>query len=422
MKQIRRIKGTKDILLNESPKWNKLENIVRQQMGLFNYHEIRTPIFELTELFARGIGELTDIVSKEMYTFFDRSENSVTLKPEMTAPVMRAFHENNLQAQSPLNKLFYISPLFRQERPQAGRLRQFHQFGAEFIGSQAPHADAETILLSLNIFKKLGLKNLDLKINTVGNSESREPYKKILQEYLRSNISNPSSEVYNRIEKNPLRVLDSKDPSLEEVIKNAPKLVDNLNEFAQQHYDTVKEILKDQGISFIEDATLVRGLDYYTHTVYEVTSDGLGAQNAICGGGRYDLLSHELSNKDVPAVGFAAGMERILMALESQHIEITDLNKLDIFIVALGDEAINQAQTWSNILRENGFSTDTDYLGRSTKAQFREANRQQAKYVLVLGDTELSQKMFSVKNMESGEQQDIAFDKVLTFIQSKLQR
>lgn len=419
MNQIRRIKGTQDVLPVESAQWLKLEEIVRQQMTLFNYQEIRTPVFELTELFARGIGELTDIVSKEMYTFIDRSEKSVTLKPEMTAPVMRAFHENNLQAQSPLNKLYYIAALFRQERPQAGRLRQFHQFGAEFIGSPSPLADAETILLSLNIFRELGLKNLELKINSVGNSDSREPYKKILQDYFRSTIAEPTDEVKNRIKNNPLRVLDSKDPNIENVIRNAPKIVDHLNESAQHHYYTVKKVLKDQNISFIEDATLVRGLDYYTHTVYEICSAGLGAQNAICGGGRYDLLSKEVSGKEVPAVGFAAGIERIFLALECNQTTLIEPAKLDIFIVALGDEAVYSAQSWANNLRSNGFSTDTDFLSRSIKAQFREANRQQSKFVLVLGENELSKHVFSVKNMASGEQRDVAFSEILSHLKKE---
>ncbi len=420
MSHIRRIKGTQDILPQESAQWLQLENSVRRQMALFNYHEIRTPVFELTELFARGIGQLTDIVSKEMYTFKDRSEKSITLRPEMTAPVMRAYHENNLQAQAPVSKLFYISSLFRQERPQAGRLRQFQQFGAEFIGSPLPQADAETIILALNIFRELGLKKLELRINSVANSASREPYKKILQDYLRSNITAPTAEVQQRIENNPLRVLDSKDPALADVIEKAPKLIDHLDEAAQQHYDSVKKILKQQAISFIEDGTLVRGLDYYTHTVYEITSAGLGAQNAICGGGRYDLLSKELSGKDIAAVGFAAGMERILLALHSQQTTLGRLPALDVFIAALGSEAVNAAPLWCNRLREKGFSADTDFLARSIKAQMREANRQQAKFVLVVGEKELSNKVFSVKNMESGEQKDIAFDKVLSFLQSGL--
>lgn len=413
MNPIKRIKGTQDILPDESPAWLALEKSIRQQMERYNYGEIRTPVFEQTELFARSIGELTDIVSKEMYTFTDRSEKSVTLKPEMTAPVMRAYLENNLQAQAPVNKLYYITSLFRQERPQAGRLRQFNQFGAEFIGSPAAQADAETILLALDIFKDLGLTTLELKINSVGDADCREPYKKILQNYLKKEIPAPPEELKNRIENNPLRVLDSKDPGLQKIIEQAPKLLDHLNDLSKIHYETVKKILTAQNISYIEDPTLVRGLDYYTHTVYEITSSGLGAQNALCGGGRYDYLAQEIGGKEIPAVGFAAGMERILMALESQNIKLASEKKLDTFIVTLGENAVNTAQYWTKKLRDNGFSADTDFLGRSAKAQFREANRQQAKYVLVLGDDELAKKVFSVKNMESSEQQDVTFDKII---------
>lgn len=383
-------------------------------MALFNYQEIRTPVFELTELFARGIGALTDIVSKEMYTFTDRSEKSVTLKPEMTASVMRAYHENNLQAQTPLSKLFYITPLFRQERPQAGRLRQFHQFGAEFIGSPAASADAETIVLALSIFKNLGIKNPQLTINTVGDAACREPYKKILQSYLRSAIANPSQEVAQRIDNNPLRLLDSKDTALEDIIRQAPKLVDHLNETSHRHYQTVKDILKVQQVSFKENPTLVRGLDYYTHTVYEVTNSSLGAQNALCGGGRYDLLSKEIAQKDVSAVGFAAGIERILMVLKDQNSEIAPAPALDVFIVALGQAADIETPKWISLLRENGFSTDTDFLQRSVKAQFREANRQQARFVLVLGEDELSKQIFAFKDMHSGKQENIPFAELIS--------
>ena len=413
MNPIRRIKGTQDILPGESEKWTALEQVIRRQMKLYNYNEIRTPVFESTDLFARGIGELTDIVSKEMYTFLDRSQKSVTLKPEMTAPVMRAYIENNLQAQAPLSKLFYIAALFRQERPQAGRLRQFNQFGAECIGSPLPQADAETILLALDIFNDLGLRGLELRINSVGDAQCREPYKKILQKYLRKEINNPTEDVKNRIQNNPLRVLDSKDPNLQQVIEDAPKLIDHLNEISEEHFRTVKEILQEQNIIFVIDPTLVRGLDYYTHVVYEITSSGLGAQNALCGGGRYDLLSKEIGGRDIPAVGFAAGMERILMALESQDSTPAKTEAPDVFIVALGQAAVKAAPSWLKKLRENKLSADTDFLGRSIKAQFREANRQQVRFVIVLGDEEMSKKMLSLKDMQTGEQQDVAFNEVI---------
>lgn len=422
MNPLRRIKGTQDILPSDSAQWVALETIVRRQMAFFNYKEIRTPTFEVTELFARGIGELTDIVSKEMYTFQDRSKKSITLKPEMTAPVMRAYIENNLQAQAPVNKLFYIASLYRQENPQAGRLRQFHQYGAEFIGSDLPHADAETISLALAIFENMGLQHLELRINTVADPDSREPYKKLLQQYLRDSIRHPSPEIKQRIENNPLRVLDSKDEALSDVILKAPKLPDHLNAISKTHYETVKMLLADQQIKFVEDPTLVRGLDYYTHTVYEITSSSVGAQNALCGGGRYDLLSRQIGAKDVAAVGFAAGIERILMALQNQNTNLAQPDTLDIFIVALGDKAVNAAQAWTHTFRRENFSVETDFLKRSIKAQFREANRQNAQYVLILGENELDRKLFSLKNMESGEQKDVPFSDIINLLKNNLKK
>lgn len=417
MKQIRRIKGTQDILPEQATNWQKLEHTVRSKMDLFNFEEIRTPVFELTDLFARGIGELTDIVSKEMYTFKDRSEKSVTLKPEMTAPVMRAYLENKLQNKTPISKLYYMAPLFRQENPQAGRLRQFHQFGAEFIGTASAEADAEIITLAISTFKALGLENLTLKINSVGDPASRAPYKVLLQNYLKEKIAEPSEAVSKRIEENPLRVLDSKDPDLQEIILHAPKLIDHLNADSARHYERVKSILNNNGIAYEEDPSLVRGLDYYTHTVFEVISSGLGAQNAICGGGRYDLLAEEISGKQVPAVGFAAGMERILMVLEAQNTLFAPPPKLDIFIISLGSDAVLEAQKWTQLLRDLGFKVDSDFLSRSMKAQFREANRQQAAYVLILGETELEKQIFSIKNMETGAQEDVAFDALIPYME-----
>lgn len=412
---IRRIKGTQDILPDQSQRWQELEKHIRTQMAGYNYKEIRTPVFELTALFTRGIGELTDIVSKEMYTFEDRSKKSLTLKPEMTAPVIRAYIENNLQAKLSVNKLFYISPLFRQENPQAGRLRQFHQFGAECIGAASPMADVEMIDLALNVLQDIGLKNTILKINSVGNPQSREPYKKILQKYLQDKIGTSSAEVAHRIEHNPMRVLDSKDPALSEIISNAPKLVDQLSPQAETHYSTVKNILREMKIAFDEDPTLVRGLDYYTHTVFEITSADLGAQNALLGGGRYDLLTGQLSGKDAPAVGFAAGMERILMALEKQSVDLEKQVSLDVFLIALGDEAISRMPVFVRNLRRVGISCDADYLGRSMKAQFREANRQNARWALILGESELKSGQFRVKQMESGDQADVPFDEIINY-------
>ncbi|NOX90366.1 MAG: histidine--tRNA ligase [Calditrichaeota bacterium] len=416
---IKKIKGTQDILPEETPQWVALENLIRRIMDRYNFRELRTPIFEQTQLFARGIGQLTDIVSKEMYTFLDRGKKQLTLKPEMTAPIMRAYIENKLYAKAPMNKLFYIAPLFRQENPQAGRLRQFHQFGAETLGTPDPLADAEIIDLTLTVFNEIGLKNLSLRINSVGDPVCRSPYKKQLQDYILPKLDQYCPDCQRRYEENPLRILDCKNPTCVELNRNAPKLTDNLCDDCNRHYLKVKDQLKLLSIPFVEDPYLVRGLDYYTRTVFEITSDALGAQNAICGGGRYDLLANELSGPETPAVGFAAGMERLLMVMEQQKIQLQAPARLDVFLAALGENAKKETLKWLKRLRTAGFSAETDFLDRSIKAQMREANRQKARFVLILGDNELKQNRFSVKLMDKGEQLNIPFDEVISFLKEQ---
>ncbi|APF17156.1 Histidyl-tRNA synthetase [Caldithrix abyssi DSM 13497] len=413
---IKRIKGTQDILPEATPQWIALENLIRKTMTLYNFHELRTPIFEQTQLFARGIGQLTDIVSKEMYTFLDRGKKQLTLKPEMTAPIMRAYIENKLYARAPVNKVFYIAPLFRQENPQAGRLRQFHQFGAETLGSADPLADVEIIDLAMSTFQLVGLKNINLRINSVGDPQCRAPYKETLKEYMRPHLAEYCEDCQRRYEENPLRVLDCKNPTCQQLNQQAPKLNEHLCEACDAHYARVKETLKLLEIPFTEDPYLVRGLDYYTRTVFEITSDVLGAQNAICGGGRYDLLASELEGPDTPAVGFAAGMERLLIAMEQEGIVLQEPPRLDVFIVALGDQAKSQAPRWLKQIRLSGLSAETDLLGRSIKAQMREANRQRARFVLLVGEDELQRKEFSVKLMDRGEQISVPFDEIVDFL------
>ncbi|MHB2149884.1 histidine--tRNA ligase [Calditrichota bacterium LG25] len=413
---IKRIKGTQDILPEATPQWIALENLIRKTMALYNFHELRTPIFEQTQLFARGIGQLTDIVSKEMYTFLDRGKKQLTLKPEMTAPIMRAYIENKLYARAPVNKIFYIAPLFRQENPQAGRLRQFHQFGAETLGSADPLADVEIIDLAMSTFQLIGLKNIKLRINSVGDPQCRAPYKETLKEYMRPHLAAYCEDCQRRYEENPLRVLDCKNPTCQQLNQQAPKLNEHLCEACDAHYARVKETLKLLEIPFTEDPYLVRGLDYYTRTVFEITSDVLGAQNAICGGGRYDLLASELEGPDTPAVGFAAGMERLLIAMEQEGIVLQEPPRLDVFIVALGDQAKSQAPRWLKQIRLSGLSAETDLLGRSIKAQMREANRQRARFVLLVGEDELQRKEFSVKLMDRGEQISVPFDEIVDFL------
>ena len=416
---IRRIKGTQDILPDETPQWVALENLIRKMMGRYNFHELRTPIFEQTQLFARGIGQLTDIVSKEMYTFLDRGKKQLTLKPEMTAPIMRAYIENKLYAKAPLNKLFYIAPLFRQENPQAGRLRQFHQFGAETLGTPDPNADAEMIDLAWSIFKEIGLTNLTLRLNSVGDPNCRADYKIKLKEYIRPNLDKYCPDCQRRYDENPLRILDCKNPTCAALNQNAPKLVDNLCDDCRAHYDAVKDQLHRLNIPFVEDPYLVRGLDYYTRTVFEITSSALGAQNAICGGGRYDLLAKELDGPDTPAVGFAAGIERLLMVMEQQGILLAKKARLDVFLAPLGDKARAEGLAWLQKIRTTGLSAEMDLLGRSIKAQMREANRQNTRFVLILGENELEKQEFAVKLMDKGEQINVPFETIIDFLEKE---
>jgi histidyl-tRNA synthetase len=416
----RRIKGTQDILPDKSALWQYVEQTIRQCMDMYNYQEIRTPVFELTEVFARGIGQLTDIVSKEMYTFQDMGKKSLTLKPEMTAPVIRAYLENNLSNQSVVNKLYYLSPLFRQENPQAGRLRQFHQFGAEAIGINSAHLDTEIILLAMFVYQTLGLSNLNLKINSVGDPESREKYKIALKKYFKPLLEQYCKNCNNRYESNPLRILDCKNKTCRELNHKAPILLYYLNPESLENFEMVKTLLKENNTIFEIEPYLVRGLDYYTDTVFEITSENLGSQDAICGGGRYDLLAEQFGGAHTPAVGFASGIERLLMVMEAQSLIKEDNRSLDVYICLLGEKVSLVGMSWLQQLRGSGFRTDRDYQNRSIKAQMRDANRQKAKFVLLLGENELEKKFFSVKDMREGNQTEISFDKIITFLQEKI--
>ena len=405
---IKAVTGTKDILPADIPRWKHLEKTVERVLSNFNYKEIRTPIFEETAIFARGIGEETDIVGKEMYTFTDRSDTSLTLKPEMTAAVVRAYNEHSLGAQQPLIKLFYISPMFRQERPQAGRFRQFHQFGAEAIGSKSPLLDAEMIQMSYEILKSLGLKNLTVKINSLGTPETREKYKKLLKEFLEDKKQKLSEDSRRRFETNILRIFDSKVESDQKIIKDAPKLIDNLDEESREDFEIVKYQLKKSNIPFQIDSALVRGLDYYTKLTFEIDSESVGSQAALCGGGRYDLLIETLGGKPTPAIGFAAGIERILLACENEKSFVVPDPAIDIYIVRIDNELESVVSELAGKLRKENLSVDFDYLQRSVKAQMREANKMNAKYVLFIGGDEYKDGMMKIKNMFVGTEEIIA--------------
>jgi len=402
---IKTIYGTKDILPDAVSNWNYIENLVRSQMQLFNYREIRTPVFEETVLFKRGIGESTDIVSKEMYTFADRSETSITLKPEMTACVVRSVLEHSLDKISPLNKFFYISPMFRQERPQAGRLRQFHQFGAEAIGVSSPLLDAEMIILAYSILKKIGLKNLVVKINSLGIPSTRENYKNLLREFLKDKISKLSEESQKRFKTNILRIFDSKDERDQNIIQNAPLLLEHLDNDSLEKFEVVKKILLDNSVPFEIDSKLVRGLDYYTETTFEIISKSVGSQSALCGGGRYDLLAEQIGDRKIPGVGFAAGIERILLACENEKIELTKNPSADLYIVRIDQNLMSKVYSIAVSLREQGLLVELDYAARSVKSQMREANKLGADFVLFVGGDEYKRGELLLKKMTDGSQQ-----------------
>ncbi len=407
---IKAITGTKDILPLDIPRWKLLESVVQKKMGSYNYKEIRTPVFEETALFARGIGEATDIVSKEMYTFLDKGGTSLTLRPEMTASVVRSFIEHSLSAKQSLNKLFYVAPMFRQERPQAGRFRQFHQFGAEAIGSKAPQLDAEIIIIAYQILNELGLKNLSVKINSLGVPESRENYKLILKEYLSDKVSLLSEESKKRFETNILRIFDSKEENDKQVMKNAPLLIDHLDDDSLTHFKEVKKILTIAGIPFEEDAALVRGLDYYTNTTFEIVSGSVGSQSALCGGGRYDLLIEQLGGKPTAGVGFAAGMERILLACENEKAFEDPVEKIDLYIARIDENLTDEVYELALFFRQQGLSVEIDYMQRSVKAQMREANKLNSSFVLFAGGDEYKSGKLQLKNMSDGEQQLFGMD------------
>jgi len=409
---IKAIKGTNDILPEEMLNWNFLTETVKEQMKFFNYKEIRTPIFEHTALFSRGIGEGTDIVSKEMYSFTDRSENNVTLKPEMTASVVRAFIEHSLGKKANLNKLFYISPMFRQERPQAGRLRQFHQFGVEAIGNHNPSLDAEVIQVAYEILTNIGLKEIEVKINSLGLPEERESFTYKLKEFLIDKKDGLSEDSKNRLENNVLRIIDSKDRGDQQLIKNAPSILDFLGSESLEHFEKVKDLLTIAKIPFSVEPKLVRGLDYYTHTTFEITSSKVGSQSALCGGGRYNLLIEQLGGASTPAVGFAAGIERILLACKAEEAFTPNEDELDIYIVCLDKELENKVFEFASFFRKNNFRIEFDHSSKSVKAQMREANRLNAKYVLFVGGEEYEKGQAQFKNMTTSEQEFVDLDKL----------
>ncbi|TAE25017.1 MAG: histidine--tRNA ligase [Candidatus Kapaibacterium sp.] len=413
---IQAIRGTKDTLPSDIHAWHTLESTFRRVAASFGFQEIRTPFFESTELFSRGIGETTDIVGKEMYTFLDQGQNSLTLRPEATASIVRAVIENTLVEKNPLVRLWYMGAMFRQERPQKGRLRQFHQFDAEILGSDKPEGDAEAIALAANILREIGLTAFELQINSLGSTESRTRYREALQAHFAPFIATMSDDSKSRLERNPLRILDSKHPEDAAAVKGAPLLIDYLDESSRAYFERVQHLLTALGIPFSVNPRLVRGLDYYCHTAFEFVTTRLGSQNAIGGGGRYDGLFEQLGGKKTPGIGFAFGIERLLLLLEEEgKLPVSEIS-CDAYVIALDDDSSPLAMKLAQTLREQGFSATTDALRRSFKAQMRDADRTKARFVAIIGEQERLNNKAILKTMATGEQREIGLDDAQTLL------
>ena len=416
MSQYQAVKGTRDIFPEEVTRWKHVEGVVHSLASMFGFSEIRTPVFEYTELFQRGIGATTDIVGKEMFTFLpDPTGRSLTLRPEMTAGVMRAALQKNLLSMAPVHKLYYISELFRKERPQAGRQRQFSQFGAELIGVSTPAAVAEVITLMMHVFESLGVRGLKLRVNTLGSSEERLRYREALQGYFAPFHAVLDEASKERLAKNPLRILDSKNPDMQEIVAGAPRLYDYLTDASVEDFEKVLFYLGERGIGYEIDHRLVRGLDYYCNTAFEVTSSELGAQDAIGGGGRYDGLAREFgSSSDVPASGFAVGMERLLITMEKQGLfAALDSRGPLVYVIVQNQELGDHGLQIAFRLRKAGIMTEIDLASRSMKAQMREANRIRASYALFIGATEVETGLYALKNLVSSEQTTLSLEAVI---------
>ena len=412
-------RGTKDILPSQAESWLRLENKIRELCRLYGYEEIRTPTFEHTELFKRGIGAGTDVVEKEMYTFTDRGDRSITLRPENTASVVRAYLQNKLYANAGLVKLFYIGSMFRYDRPQAGRLREFHQFGVEALGEKNPAVDAEIILLAWEFLKSLGLDDLKLKINTVGCPACRPIFRQKLTEYFTEEADELCSDCRRRLEKNPMRILDCKVDALKDFMDDAPKIETCLCDECREHFNAVKKFLTAAGVEFVVDNRLVRGLDYYTKTAFEIQYAPLGAQSAVAGGGRYDGLIKEIGGEDTPAVGFAAGLERILLALELQNLLPAQDKKISAFVVSGGSSAETYAFKLLTNLRRKNISVAMDFGKKSMKAQMKAAAKSGAKFALIVGEDEVATSTVTIKNLETAAQEKISVEEVAEKIFSR---
>lgn len=410
-------RGTVDILPSQSGKWQELEQLLRTICANYHVSEMRTPIFEHTELFNRAVGDTTDVVSKEMYTFEDKKGRSITLRPEGTAGIVRAYVENKLYAlPEKLQKVYYMGPMFRYERPQNARQRQFHQFGVEMLGVESPYVDVECMLMAVTVVEALGLKNITLHINSLGDQESREAYREALRQHFAPALSELCHDCQVRYEKNPLRILDCKVDKEHPLMKNAPRTIDYLSESAQAHFDKVCALLDDLEVDYVIDTNLVRGLDYYSHTVFEIISDDpqLGTGSTVGGGGRYNGLVEELGGPQTPGVGFAFGMERLMIALGEDDAQEEGL---DVYIMPLGDEAKDLAMQIIAMLRANGFTCDMDHCDRGLKGQFKSADRFHAHFSMIIGDEEVKKEVVNMKCNHSKEQEEVPLENIVAYIE-----
>lgn len=404
------IKGTKDVLPSESYKNQYIEATCLGVAENFGYKEMRTPVFEHTELFQRGVGDTTDVVQKEMYTFDDKGGRSITLRPEGTAGAARSFLENGLSNEALPQKICYLTSCYRYEKPQTGRLREFHQFGIECFGAASPLADAEMIALAKQIFDELGVKDLHLEINSIGCPKCRAEYHKALKEYFTSRIDELCDTCRDRLDRNPMRILDCKSPVCSEIAKDAPVVLDYLCDECSEHFEKTKSYLDASNIEYIVNPQIVRGLDYYTKTVFEFVSDSIGSQGTVCGGGRYDGLIEELGGQHTPSLGFGMGLERLQLVMEAQGCEFPEPSRPDLFIVAIGDKATFKAIEIAKDMRDEGYSVVYDLNGRSLRAQMKYADKCNAKYNVVIGDNEVDTKTAILKDMATGEQSEISLE------------
>lgn len=413
-------KGMKDVLPSQSYKWQYVEEVARKVAHDFGFREIRTPVLEHTELFLRGVGDTTDIVNKEMYTFTDKGNRSVTLKPEGTAGVARSFVENGMLNDGLPAKMYYFSPAFRYERPQAGRLREHHQFGVELYGSASPQADAEVITLVDIFYKRLGLKQVKLQINSIGCAECRKAYAVALKEYFKPHLSKMCADCNSRFEKNPMRMLDCKEEGCKAITAGAPAITDYLCDDCKKHFEEVQKLLNLSGVEFAVNPSVVRGLDYYSRTVFEFISNAAGAQGTVCGGGRYDTLLQQIGEKPVPAVGFGGGIERLLMVMEAEGVNIPEPQKVAVYVAGMDEKTREAAFKIVNSLRNNGISAESDLMERSLKAQFKYADKLGAQYVAVIGGNELESGVVNVKRMSDGAQEAVKIDDIYSYLKKEI--